>query len=541
MTPGNNQPFGRRFTAHAHDFPEHLAVQCDRETLTYESLMRQSARLANALIRMGLVPGRAPRVGVLAANSVEFAIVIATCYTFGFCLVPLPSLIAPDAHARMLVDADVGVLFVSNNLQDKARTASSLAAAAGRHVVTVPIDFADLRWPSFRDLLNVESPSFAGGFALPEWEANIIYSSGTTGVPKGIIHTHEARGVQYGSIGALGFSRKTQLIDTVGLYSNFGVSGLTATLYWGGTTLLMSKFSVAALAGFYTSHEPTAAWIVPAVLLRAIADPAFEGAVRTSDTLKVCTGSPLSAAQKQECLLKWPGRLIELYGQTETGIATTLDVTAIPADKLGSVGRPVRNCAIAIVGEDGCALEADVVGEIAVHTPDLMGQYHGRSHTNSKTFWYDSRGQRYKLTGDLGRLDTDGYLWLSGRAGDMIISGGYNVYAADVEAVVSEHPAVLEVAVVGAPSRRWGETPVACVQLREGARVGPEALRQWVNARLGEVQRVAGVEVYAELPRGTMGKILKRQLRDDLASRGDDYPQSQSAGRDGRRGFERFE
>jgi acyl-CoA synthetase (AMP-forming)/AMP-acid ligase II len=272
-----------------------------------------------------------------------------------------------------------------------------------------------------------------------------------------------------------------------------------------------------------------------------IADPAFEIAVEASDTLKVCTGAPLSAAQKQECLLKWPGRLIELYGQTETGIATTLDVSNTPPDKLGSVGRAVRNCAIAIVGEDNCALEAEAIGEVAAHTPDLMNEYHGLAHINTKAFWYDSQGQRYKLTGDLGRLDTDGYLWLSGRASDMIISGGYNVYAADIEAALSDHPAILEVAVVGAPSRKWGETPVACVQLREGAQVDIEALRQWANTKLGEVQRLAGIEVYAELPRGTMGKILKRQLRDELASRGDDYHPPQSPGRDAVRSFERFE
>ena len=163
-----------------------------------------------------------------------------------------------------------------------------------------------------------------------------------------------------------------------------------------------------------------------------------------------------------------------------------------------------------------------------MNTPDLMGDYHGRAQGDSRIFWHDADGRRFKLTGDLGRLDVDGYLWLSGRAGETIISGGYNVYAVDIEAALSDHPAVLEVAVVGAPSRKWGETPVACVQLRDGAEADMEELKRWANARLGEVQRLAGVEVYAELPRGTLGKILKRQLREELASRGDDYQQPRS-------------
>jgi acyl-CoA synthetase (AMP-forming)/AMP-acid ligase II len=342
------------------------------------------------------------------------------------------------------------------------------------------------------------------------------------------MHTHHARGVQFENIGALGFSAETALIDTVNLYSNFGVSGLTATLYWGGTTMMMSKFSVNAMVDFYKSRTPSVAWVVPAVLVRVLADSAFESAVKATHTLKVCSGAPLSPAQKQECLLKWPGQLTEMYGQTETGIATALDVNNAPAEKLGSVGRAVRNVAIVIVDEDQRATEAGAIGEVAVHTRDLMGDYHGRAAGDSKIFWHDSHGRRFKLTGDLGRLDNDGYLWLSGRAGDTIISGGYNVYATDIEAAVADHPAVLEVAVVGAPSRKWGETPVACVQLRDGAKVDVEELRRWANARLGEIQRLTGIELFTELPRGALGKILKRQLREELANRGDDYQRPQS-------------
>jgi long-chain acyl-CoA synthetase len=523
MSESLRQSFGQRLVSHALDVPDHIAVQCDQNVLTYGLMASQAAQLANGLVRMGLAPGRAPRVGVLAANSLDYAITVATCYAYGFCLVPIPSLIAPDAQARMLMDANVGVLFVSDHLKHKAEEALALVAASGKRVAAVAYDFSDSQTPTFSELVGAEQSLYTSGFALPAWEANIIYSSGTTGVPKGVMHTHHARGVQFENIGAFGFSADTQLIDPVNLYSNFGVSGLTATLYWGGTTLMMSKFSVAAMVGFYEQRRPSVAWVVPAILLRVLADPAFEDAVKETQTLKICSGAPLSAAQKQECLLKWPGTLIESYGQTETGIATALVVNDAPPDKLGSVGRPIRNCEIVIMGEDRRALERGAIGEVALNTPDLMSDYHGRARGDSTIFWHDPQGRRYKLTGDLGRMDADGYLWLSGRAGETIISGGYNIYAVDIEAALSDHPAVLEVAVVGAPSRKWGETPVACVQLRERSEVDVEELRQWANARLGEVQRLAGVEVYAELPRGTLGKILKRQLREQLASRGDDY------------------
>ena len=146
------------------------------------------------------------------------------------------------------------------------------------------------------------------------------------------------------------------------------------------------------------------------------------------------------------------------------------------------------------------------------------GGFHQREEANASAFWRDGEGRLYIRTGDIGRLDRDGCLWLCDRRKDMIISGGYNIHPADIERAFDGHAAVFESAVVGYPSDRWGESPVASVTLRDGAAAGEDELRDWVNARLGSFQRVARVKLLPELPNGSMGKILKRELRDRYAS-----------------------
>ena len=144
----------------------------------------------------------------------------------------------------------------------------------------------------------------------------------------------------------------------------------------------------------------------------------------------------------------------------------------------------------------------------------MMSGYHGRLDQTREAEWFDAEGRRYIRTGDVGRFDEDGFLVLMDRRKDMIISGGFNLYPKDLEAVLREHPAVEDAAVFGVPSVRWGETPVACVVLRPGAAVDLLALRTWANSRLGRTQRLAALMAVDELPRSTIGKVLKRELRE---------------------------
>jgi len=153
------------------------------------------------------------------------------------------------------------------------------------------------------------------------------------------------------------------------------------------------------------------------------------------------------------------------------------------------------------------------------HSAGMMTGYHGQPEKTREAEWFAPDGKRFIRTGDVGRFDADGFLSLFDRKKDMIISGGFNIYPSDLEALLRSHPAVAEAAVVGMPSVEWGETPVAFVVLQPGVDVAAEALRQWLNERVGKTQRLAALHLIDELPRSAIGKVLKRELRDAYAAR----------------------
>ena len=183
-------------------------------------------------------------------------------------------------------------------------------------------------------------------------------------------------------------------------------------------------------------------------------------------------------------------------------------------DKLHTVGRPQPGHQIRLIDEAGNEVPQGEVGEVCGRSPMMMTGYHNLPEQTTAAEWFDPPGLRFIRTGDLGRLDADGFLSLAGRKKDLVISGGQNVYPSDLEEVLRGHPAVADVSVVGVPSPLWGETPVAFVVVAQETSIAPEDLRAWANARLGKTQRLSAVELVESLPRGAIGKVLKRELRE---------------------------
>jgi len=228
--------------------------------------------------------------------------------------------------------------------------------------------------------------------------------------------------------------------------------------------------------------------------------------------MKFCTSAPFSAALKREVLNRWPGGLVEYYGMTEGG-GTCILIAHQHPDKLHTVGRPAEGHDIRLIDEEGREVAAGEVGEIVGHSGATMTGYHNLAEKTREAEWRDATGRRFIRTGDVGRFDADGFLTLRDRRKDMIISGGFNIYPSDLEAMLISHPTVAEVSVVGAPSKAWGETPVAFVVPKPGASLDPEALRAWTNAQLSKTQRLSAVCLVDKLPRSPIGKVLKRELR----------------------------
>jgi acyl-CoA synthetase (AMP-forming)/AMP-acid ligase II len=202
---------------------------------------------------------------------------------------------------------------------------------------------------------------------------------------------------------------------------------------------------------------------------------------------------------------------VELWGLTE-GVATTLKPQDMES-KMESVGLPLVGWDVRIIDEQGQELARGEAGEIVAFSSFLMPEYYKLPDKTAEAIWLDETGKTYLKTGDMGKLDEDGFLYILDRKKDMIISGGINIFASDIEDVLTRHPAVQDAIVIGIPHPKWGETPIAIVIAREGVSISEEELIAWVNPKLAKYQRISRVEFCDDFPRNALGKVLKRELR----------------------------
>jgi acyl-CoA synthetase (AMP-forming)/AMP-acid ligase II len=244
--------------------------------------------------------------------------------------------------------------------------------------------------------------------------------------------------------------------------------------------------------------------------------PVFDSHDLSAFEYKFCTSAPFHADLKAEVLRRWPGGLVEFYGMTEGGGSCVLAAHLRP-DKLYTVGQPAEGHEVKLIDEQGREVPPGGTGEVVGRSGGMMSGYHGQPEKTVEAEWHDAKGRRFIRSGDIGRFDDEGFLILLDRKKDMVISGGFNVYPSDLEAVLRAHAAVADVAVVGVPSATWGETPVAFVVLAAGATATAGELKDWANAQLGKTQRLADVQLAAALPRSAIGKVLKRELREAYA------------------------
>lgn len=488
---------------HAQQAPQRPALVQDGQTLTYAELDARMDRVAAALQRDGVLPGEV--IAICAGTSIAYAVTYLGALHAGVVVAPLAPGATPESLAGMLHDAGARLLFTDHGV----------AEALGHHAATVPriaLDesAAGRPWTHWLGAPEIK-PQHAQVDA--QWPFNIIYSSGTTGQPKGIVQPHGMRWAHVQRGATYGYGADTVTLLSTPLYSNTTLVVFFPTLAYGGTVLLMSKFDAAAYLALAAQERVTHTMLVPVQYQRLMARADFGHYDLSSFRIKFSTSAPFSAALKADVLKRWPGGLVEFYGMTEGGGTCILEAHLHP-DKLHTVGRPAQGHDIRLINEDGCEVPPGEAGEVVGHSPGMMKGYHQRPEQTREAEWFDPQGKRFIRTGDIGRFDADGFLALFDRRKDMIISGGFNIYPSDLEAVLREHPAVYDAAVVGVPSEQWGETPVAYVVLREGFVLEPEALRQWANERVGKTQRLADLRYIDELPRSAIGKVLKRELRE---------------------------
>ncbi len=487
---------------HAAARPEQPAlVQGDR-LLTFAQLDTLMDRVAVALQRDGVRAGdvialcgsATPQQAALFLGGLRACAVVA----------PLAPSVTPLIFASMLSDAGAKMLFVD-------ATAAALVTA-GMKLRCIALD-AGAPGEPFDDWLSLPGPTPLPVSVEPASPFNLIYSSGTTGTPKGIVQPHVMRWMHTLRGTPYGYGPDAVTLLATPLYSNTTLVAFFPALGLGGTVVLMSKFDAADYLALAERYRATHTMLVPVQYQRIMTLPEFGRHDLSSFRMKFSTSAPFLPALKADVLARWPGGLIEFYGMTEGGGTCILEAHRHP-DKLHTVGKPAEGHDIRLIDDHGHEVASGETGEVVGHSPTMMTGYHNQPQWTREAEWHTPEGKRFIRTGDVGCFDNDGFLTLFDRKKDMIISGGFNIYSNDLEAQLLEHAAVQDAAVVGVPSARWGETPVAFVVRRSGEDISADDLREWMNTRVGKTQRLADLICIDELPRNALGKILKRELRE---------------------------
>lgn len=471
---------------------------------SYAQMHERVARVAGMLREMGIKPG--DRVAFLCLNTTDVMELIFGCWRMGAICLALNFRLTPPELAYILNDSEASLVLVD--------TPFAQLAEATKPLTDVP------NWV-LTDGMGGESAYEAGlASATPvydfypqslEDQCLLMYSSGTTGSPKGVIITHAMLDFTASAAMRLGASGP----DDVSLNNMplFHIGGLNVTalpsIWIGATCVIMRMFDPDGTIKAISNPDLgiTTMFCVPAAYNAMRVSPAMEGADFSRIKLALCGAETVPAA-----LIHWWGErniiIQEGYGMTETAASGAMLLKSDIPDRIGSAGRALMHSRIKIVDEDGNEVPRGTPGEIWFKGLSVTPGYWRKPKANEESFtdgWFHS--------GDIGIMDDDGYISIEDRVKDMYISGGENVYPAEIEGLLYELPQIAEVAVIGVPDARWGETGCVCAVLREGQSLSLADVISHVEGRLAKYKQPGHLHLLAELPRGGTGKVLKFELR----------------------------
>ena len=483
-------------TASAEVLGEKTALKLDELEMSYRALETASARVAGLLAQRGIGPGE--RVGVMLPNVPEFAVVYYGVLRAGGVVVPMNPLLKEREVAFYLGDSGARLVFAWHGF---AEAAEAGAREPGTDCLFVtPGEFARL--------LSEVEPAAEPLDRAPDDTAVILYTSGTTGTPKGAELTHSNLTSNVATVVALhSFSERDVLLGALPLFHSFGQTcSMNATIASGATLSLIPRFDAGRALGIIERDGATVFQGVPTMYSALLHHPERESF--NTSTLRVCVsgGASLPAEVLRGFEEAFGCTLLEGYGLSETSPVASSN-RPDRERRPGSVGVPIDGVQIRIVDENGAEVPIGARGEIVIRGPNVMKGYWGRPDATAETIrdgWFH--------TGDIGVMDEDGYFFIVDRLKDMIIRGGYNVYPREVEEVLYEHPAVREVAVVGVPDPELGEEVAAAVALKDGAAADEDELRDFVKARVAPYKYPRLISFFPDLPKGPSGKIVKREI-----------------------------
>lgn len=488
-------------------WPSRPALIFEDQVLTFDQLLSATIRSAGNLVDAG-VGGRS-KVAVLSANRPSAMTAALAALYVGATWVPINYRDAPGEVGAVLQRANCDVLIYSEDLGHYVDTIC--AAAPGLRVL--------------RELAELEKPPSSHSLiaATPDRPAGIFYTGGTTGRPKGVVFLHRnLRNLVDGYRDHV--HEDGDVILASAPLTHFAGRQCLASLTAGATTVIMPRFDPPAVLEMIERHRVTTITLAPTMLYMLLDEPSVHSRDLSSLRSVIYGSAPISLTRLKEAINVFGPVLRGAYGQTESPMLISslsaeehvVDGHLAHDDRLMSVGRPTPASDVRIIDVQGEEVPVGAVGEVVVSGNYQMHEYYQDPKATAAARW----GEHLR-TGDLGSFDQDGYLTIRGRIKEMIITGGFNVYCAEVEQALAAHEVVSEAAVFGVPDPLWGETVNATVSLRDGMSAEQEELQEWVRTRLGSVKTPKRIFVMSQLPRNANGKILKRELAALAASRAD--------------------
>jgi fatty-acyl-CoA synthase len=488
--------------------PDKPAIRCMGTVLTYAALAQRIVAAARAL-KSQLGIGRGDRVALLATNHPDCLVLLYACARLGAMLVPLNWRLAVAEQMYILTDASVKALAVEQGL---AAVVAALTSARP-DVRIVGLDFTPAGGASVSALLQAAS----GDGRVPHVDASfpllIVYTSGTTGHPKGAVLRQEA--LLSNAVMSQHMHDMTATDHVLTVLPLFHVGGLniqtTPALQLGATVTLHPRFAAETALAAIEQDRPTLTVLVPAVIEAMIEHPRWE-ATRLDSLRAVTTGSTQVPQRLVDAFTARGIPVLQVYGSTETSPIAIYTRLSGDWRRPGSTGLPGLLCEARIIAAGGDEAAAGETGEVIVRGPNVFFEYWGNARATAEAL-----REGFYHTGDIGLRDADGYFFIHDRKQNLIISGGENIYPAEVERVLHAHPAVAEAAVVGCPDARWQEVPVACIVLRPNATSSAPEIERFCLAQLARFKVPRRYVFLDGLPRNALGKVQHFRLKQQLA------------------------
>jgi fatty-acyl-CoA synthase len=485
--------------------PDKSALHFSGDSLSYAAFSSRIAMAARAL-KSGLGIGRGDRVGLLATNHPDYLVLLYACARLGAMLVPLNWRLAIPEQLFILCDASVKALAVEKSF---GAVVPPLAAQLPDARV-IGLDYAPERGSSFADLLKAASGDGRNPHIDFSCPLLVVYTSGTTGRPKGAVLRQEA--LVWNAVMSQHMHDMTADDHVLTVLPMFHVGGLniqtTPALQLGATVTIHARFAPEPTLASIASDRPSLIVLVPATIQALIEHPRW-GETDVSSLRAVSTGSTQVPQKLVDAIVARGVPVLQVYGSTETCPIAVYTRLAADWRRSGSTGLPGLVCEARVLDDRGCEVAPSTPGEVVVRGPNVFFEYWGNDAATRDALrdgWYH--------TGDIATRDADGYFFIHDRKKNMIISGGENIYPAEVERVLLEHPAIAEAAVIGRADPKWQEVPVAFIVCRTGMQADVAAIEKFALAQLARYKVPREYRFVDSLPRNVMGKIQHFRLKE---------------------------